>query len=249
MRFSGNPRRIWREAWRRTLVCGYLLAFVAASVGIPLPRVFSNGGLPFPCQGHSCGCHNAVECWRHCCCYSPEEKLAWAKAHGVNPPAFFLAEIDPAEHEEHGGTETHAEHAAHSDHVANAGDEHCAGRQPQAPPQRHEDATPAAPRACCRARLAAKAASQAVASGSANAATKAKAAAAEQSEGFWEFAIGANYAKCRGDHSNWYSCDVGPAPPVVDYRVEWLVVERFSHDSSPAVVSYLPPPTPPPPEV
>ncbi|HJT78443.1 MAG TPA: hypothetical protein VJ739_14665, partial [Gemmataceae bacterium] len=35
-----------------------------------------------------CGCQSAEQCWRHCCCYTPEEKLAWAHAHGIEPPAY-----------------------------------------------------------------------------------------------------------------------------------------------------------------
>src|SRR5262249_15950818 len=67
-----------------------VLAQVGATIGFPLPPAHSakDQSQPFPCQDHLCGCHNAEECWRDCCCYSPEEKLAWARAHGVEPPAY-----------------------------------------------------------------------------------------------------------------------------------------------------------------
>ncbi len=44
-----------------------------------------------PCEGCACGCVSAEQCWLHCCCHSLEERLAWAKRHGVTPPAPFDA--------------------------------------------------------------------------------------------------------------------------------------------------------------
>jgi hypothetical protein len=45
-------------------------------------------GQPFPCRNHPCGCQNAEQCWRNCCCFTPEEKLAWAEVHGIVPPPY-----------------------------------------------------------------------------------------------------------------------------------------------------------------
>jgi hypothetical protein len=65
------------------------LAFFVAAVGVPLPT----GGkkdrsIPFPCMDRTCGCHDAAGCKAHCCCFSGEEKLAWAAAHDVDPAPF-----------------------------------------------------------------------------------------------------------------------------------------------------------------
>src|SRR5206468_2926988 len=30
----------------------------------------------------------AEQCWRACCCFSPEERLAWAVANQIEPPAY-----------------------------------------------------------------------------------------------------------------------------------------------------------------
>ncbi|MBW3598507.1 MAG: hypothetical protein KY475_14700, partial [Planctomycetes bacterium] len=46
----------------------------------------AGGGRPFPCQAHQCGCSSAEQCWTDCCCFSLEERLAWAARHGVEPP-------------------------------------------------------------------------------------------------------------------------------------------------------------------
>jgi hypothetical protein len=66
-----------------------LLGYVVAAVGGPAAApVFKDASRPFPCQFHACGCQTAEQCWAACCCYSPQEKQAWAAAHHVDvPPA------------------------------------------------------------------------------------------------------------------------------------------------------------------
>ena len=80
----------WRPICRRLIAAGAFFAYFAAAFGLPLPppAVIKDGGKPFPCQGHACGCRTAEECWRHCCCYTAAERWAWAKEHHVQPPAY-----------------------------------------------------------------------------------------------------------------------------------------------------------------
>lgn len=40
---------------------------------------------PFPCMDKPCGCTTAEQCFANCCCNTPAELLAWAKAHRVEP--------------------------------------------------------------------------------------------------------------------------------------------------------------------
>ncbi len=40
---------------------------------------------PFPCMDKPCGCVSAKQCFSTCCCNTPAETLAWAKAHQVKP--------------------------------------------------------------------------------------------------------------------------------------------------------------------
>ncbi len=40
---------------------------------------------PFPCMDKPCGCTTAAQCFSNCCCNTPAELLAWAKAHRVEP--------------------------------------------------------------------------------------------------------------------------------------------------------------------
>lgn len=88
MRARRRLKPLFKHACR-LLLCGLVLAgYLTAVVGLPLPiRPIKDSRRPFPCQSHSCGCLNAEQCWQHCCCYSHEEKVAWASAHDVPPPA------------------------------------------------------------------------------------------------------------------------------------------------------------------
>jgi len=40
---------------------------------------------PFPCQDKPCGCNSAKQCFSSCCCHTPKELLAWARANGLEP--------------------------------------------------------------------------------------------------------------------------------------------------------------------
>jgi hypothetical protein len=83
--------RLRRSAATLLVIVGYL----AGTLGFPLPaKVAKDTSRPFPCQDHACGCQNAEQCWRHCCCFSNEEKLAWARGHCVQPPE-YLASSSP----------------------------------------------------------------------------------------------------------------------------------------------------------
>ena len=74
---------------RRAVSLLVLVAVCAAAVPIPIAvihRPAKDSSQPFPCQHCSCGCKDAEQCWLNCCCYSADQKLAWANANGVTPP-------------------------------------------------------------------------------------------------------------------------------------------------------------------
>lgn len=82
-----------RLATQRLLAVLALVGYWSATIGVPIPQSpRKDGGEPFPCQGHHCGCQNAAACWRTCCCYSATEKVAWARAKAVEPPAAAVVE-------------------------------------------------------------------------------------------------------------------------------------------------------------
>jgi hypothetical protein len=97
--FGAHHRRRTRRIRAACLSWAILAAVTVCAVGIPLPGGFARTSAErYPCQGHACGCVDAAQCWHSCCCYSPAEKLAWAKRQGVIPPrsVMALAERDKA---------------------------------------------------------------------------------------------------------------------------------------------------------
>ena len=81
--------RFRRDLRYRLGVLSVCCAYMLAALEIPLPVfVHKNIGQPFPCQDHPCGCQTAEQCWSHCCCFTPEERRAWARAHKVQPPTY-----------------------------------------------------------------------------------------------------------------------------------------------------------------
>jgi len=89
-----TPRRRTKKPGicRYLVVAVALLGHIAGMMGVPLPvSAAKDSTSPFPCQNHACGCTSAEQCWRHCCCYTAEEKLAWARANRVEPPAYAAA--------------------------------------------------------------------------------------------------------------------------------------------------------------
>lgn len=47
--------------------------------------------VPFPCMDKPCGCRNAEQCFRSCCCSTKTERIAWAKQHAVSEEFIALA--------------------------------------------------------------------------------------------------------------------------------------------------------------
>ena len=88
-------RRDGSRRWDRTglaLVVLTLFSHLMATFGFPLPAATAEkpgaAGPAFPCQNRPCGCADSAECWAgDCCCFTLEEKLEWAEANGVEPPA------------------------------------------------------------------------------------------------------------------------------------------------------------------
>lgn len=49
----------------------------------------------YPCQNHACGCSSAAQCWKACCCFTRDQKIAWAEANQVAIPYHLLGEEPP----------------------------------------------------------------------------------------------------------------------------------------------------------
>ena len=77
----------------RLIVFALLGCMVAGIIGLPAPPPIKeiSGTELFPCMDSPCGCKTAAQCWDKCCCHNDAQKIAWARAQGVIPPAFVVA--------------------------------------------------------------------------------------------------------------------------------------------------------------
>jgi hypothetical protein len=99
-------------------IIGYTL--VASGLPLPLGMLAPRGDVvadtrlaakdrsrPFPCMDKPCGCATAEQCFANCCCHTPAERLAWAKARRVEPAVLVALErrvaADPIPSEPVGG--------------------------------------------------------------------------------------------------------------------------------------------------
>jgi len=64
---------------------------VSAGVALPCPAATVKSSERFPCERCGCDCRTAEHCWRHCGCFTNEEKIAWARANGVAVPEYVAA--------------------------------------------------------------------------------------------------------------------------------------------------------------
>lgn len=79
-----RPARLLRDG----VVMLTLISHLFVTFGLPLPlRCRKPGEADYPCHHRPCGCLTSEQCWKgDCCCFTLEEKLAWAEANGVEPP-------------------------------------------------------------------------------------------------------------------------------------------------------------------
>jgi len=94
--FMRSCIRTFQKLTMRRLISLCILLSVCAML-LPLPVAFlktSSGekdlSQPFPCQNRPCGCLSAEQCWKKCCCFTNEQKVAWGKANNVQLPAYVL---------------------------------------------------------------------------------------------------------------------------------------------------------------
>jgi hypothetical protein len=86
-------RRIWSSGLtRRLCAAATLVCYVLTAFGVPLPAApVRKGSVPFICQSRACGCQSAEQCWSGCCCFTPEQRWAWARQQHVEPPDYAEA--------------------------------------------------------------------------------------------------------------------------------------------------------------
>lgn len=96
---------------RNATATAALVAYLLAVVGVPLPTARQKDrSQPFPCMDRPCGCKDAAQCWTSCCCTTPQERLAWARQRGIEPPSALtvLAIVRRGVGEPGGSTQQHS---------------------------------------------------------------------------------------------------------------------------------------------
>ena len=83
LNFLRRPTRLTRHsAWSPCVVIALLLC---GQIGVPvIHRVGKDSSVPFPCQDRGCSCQGAASCGANCCCFSKQERIAWAEQHGLD---------------------------------------------------------------------------------------------------------------------------------------------------------------------
>lgn len=87
-------RRPFRRLVTWCAVLGYALIISGMPLGSLSPSIgrsaaaakrlaVKDRSTPFPCMDTPCGCVSAEQCFTDCCCRSPAETLAWARANQV----------------------------------------------------------------------------------------------------------------------------------------------------------------------
>ncbi len=87
MSLSHRLQQYSLRSGRGAIAMAACIAYLIAVTGVPLPvKVVKDRSQPFPCMHSACGCASAAQCWQSCCCTTPQERLAWARERGIEPP-------------------------------------------------------------------------------------------------------------------------------------------------------------------
>ena len=97
-----------RAPLRRITTWLAILGYTLVASGLPLPfgmitpaapdspaakrLAGKDRSQPFPCMDKTCGCATAEQCFTSCCCSTPAETLAWARARRVEPAVLAALE-------------------------------------------------------------------------------------------------------------------------------------------------------------
>jgi hypothetical protein len=223
--FAPWRNSLWRRLVRRLPAGLALTSYLVATIGLPLSvGPVKDRSEPFPCQNHLCGCHNAAECWAHCCCFSHAEKQAWARAHGVTPPA-AAGPVTSG-----GGHTTRLRDRAADKPDGSAACPHCVRRKEAPPPAAAVRAGCTAAAACCQS------------------APSRPPAAAEPGPGrpSESFAV-VSVPKCHGLSTLWISARAVPPPLViVTWAPCWPMAGWLGDPACTMSSSSASPPDPPP---
>lgn len=89
-----NCTRALKRQRRGAATCLRLLAlssYLCCTFGFPVPgRKAYSGHERFPCWNRPCGCQTALQCWTSCKCFSPAQRVVWARQNGQPTPSYAV---------------------------------------------------------------------------------------------------------------------------------------------------------------
>ncbi len=107
---------------RRIIAMSMVVCYVLGQGIIPIPVISAKtDDTPYPCQNHACGCSSAAQCWKACCCFTKEQKIAWAKENNVAIPYHILGENPAVKENMIAENSRSTEHQESSTHPAGSG--------------------------------------------------------------------------------------------------------------------------------
>lgn len=71
-----------------------MLVVGCCAMWLPVPQLSSpqkDRSEPYPCMDRPCGCVSAAQCWKQCCCFTNQQKVAWAEENRVTVPESVVA--------------------------------------------------------------------------------------------------------------------------------------------------------------
>ena len=188
---------------------------------------------PFPCMDKPCGCATAEQCFASCCCHTPAQRLAWARAHRVAPAV--VAALEQRVHREAGATG--AAQAATPASTAS-----CCSVTPACRAAGGEAASVASPECCADARASQRPAPDA---GDANRSPPEPVPVLPEDDRSQTVSLRAMLA-CGGIVAQWCAAGAALPPPPVDGVLPLEMVERIGLRNEAAAGNPAPPAVPPP---
>jgi hypothetical protein len=220
---ASTANRLWPALTRKLLASAVLISYLATATGLPLPILpDKDRSQPFPCQNHACGCQSAQDCWHHCCCFTPEEKRAWAREHGMEVPSYAEA-----------GTPQGWNTVRLRDREQNQtkGQGNCASCE-----DRRTKVRTKCEQCACRHK-----------GQSAPASAQLPKQAQKGSKIRVGLTVGLSALRCRGLSTQWVSTGgVVPSPACLTWTAYWPLVERLAYSNGSAFAVPSHPPDPPP---
>jgi hypothetical protein len=245
MRLRRRLRNCWLCLYRPLVIWLTLLSYGMTAVALPLPvRPVKDSRQPFPCQNRPCGCSDAEQFWSSCCCFSPQERLAWAKAHNVEPPAEFVAEAEKESPPDE-ATNVHnccaqQNDSEHEPTEENTGCPSCS----QSSDDTHKHGRSSGKKSCCCSPTPA-APKKKVSSSTPPGKDKEQGQPADSAAIVW--VAGFSARQCQGEGTHWVSMAAAlPAAAVVTWHFDWRPVGWLFSLSVQTEPHTFPPPLPPP---